>query len=101
MPPSPPPASPRQQKALLLDVHGEIALISINLPHKLNALSGPLYRELAYLLREVAAMHDITVTLLTGNGRFFSAGADISSVTAYNTDHLQGASLRTYWLQHC
>lgn len=95
MPPTP------NKKALLFDVHGEIAVITINLPHKLNALSGKLYQELGYLLREVALMQDITITLLTGNGRFFSAGADVSSVTTGNSDGLREVSLRTLYLQQC
>lgn len=96
-----PPTPNQGQKAFLLEIHGEIAFISINLPHKLNALSGDRYRELALLLREVAVMQDITVTILTGNGKFFSAGADVSSITDNNTEHLQKGPLRTFWLQKC
>ena len=85
---------------ILLTLSGPIAIITLNLPHKLNALSGDLYRHLGYLLRKVADMPDITITVLTGTGRFFSAGADVSSVppTTASTDI---DSPRTFWLRKC
>ena len=91
---------PEKKDPILLDIYGEIAVITFNLPWKLNALSGDLYRELAFLMRKVAKMDEITITVLTGNGRFFSAGADVSSI-----DDRQKATLedspRTFWLRNC
>ena len=61
-----------------LTTRGRIAIITLNLPKKLNAMTQDLYYRLAQLLHKVAAMDDIYITVLTGNGRFFSAGADVS-----------------------
>ncbi|KAI5849543.1 ClpP/crotonase-like domain-containing protein [Morchella snyderi] len=63
---------------ILLEVKKNVALITLNQPKKLNALSGALYYELAKLMRKVAAMPEVTVTVLTGTGRYFSAGADVA-----------------------
>lgn len=59
--------------AISLTTHGKIAIITFNLPMKLNALTQDLYYRLACLLREVAARDDIYITILTGKGRYFSA----------------------------
>ncbi|KAL4776082.1 ClpP/crotonase-like domain-containing protein [Aspergillus nidulans var. acristatus] len=56
-----------------------IAIITLNQPKKLNALSGDHYYLLGERLREVDKRDDITITVITGTGRFFSAGADVTS----------------------
>ena len=55
-----------------------VALLILNKPTKLNALTQSDYFLLAQLLRRVAADPSIHVTILTGKGRFFSAGADVT-----------------------
>lgn len=50
-----------------------VAIITLNRPAKLNSLTGDLYYELGQKMRDVAARDDIFITVLTGNGRFFSA----------------------------
>ena len=60
-------------EAITLTTRERIAIITFNLPKKLNALTQDLYYRLACLLREVAAREDIYITVLTGTGRFFSA----------------------------
>ncbi|EDN08647.1 peroxisomal D3,D2-enoyl-CoA isomerase [Histoplasma capsulatum] len=54
-----------------------VAIITLNRPKKLNALSSDHYWELGQKMREVAQRDDIFITVLTGTGRFFSAGADV------------------------
>ena len=61
--------------SITLTYEDKIALITLNLPKKLNALTQDLYYRLATLLREVAARDDISITILTGTGRYFSAYA--------------------------
>lgn len=53
--------------------NGRVAVVTIDNPKKLNALSQDQYFELASAMNEVAARDDIVVTVLTGTGRFFSA----------------------------
>ncbi|KAL9137112.1 MAG: hypothetical protein Q9175_001681 [Cornicularia normoerica] len=68
------PSDPR----IALHTEDKIAYIRINVPDKLGALTQDLYYHLAYLMREVAKRDDIFITILTGTGRYFSAGADVS-----------------------
>ncbi|KAL7626769.1 dodecenoyl-CoA isomerase [Parahypoxylon ruwenzoriense] len=57
---------------------GRVATITIDNDSKLNALNLRGYYELSKALREVALRDDIYITVLTGKGRYFSAGADTS-----------------------
>ncbi|KAL8933712.1 MAG: hypothetical protein Q9211_005629 [Gyalolechia sp. 1 TL-2023] len=61
-----------------LAIEGKIAVITLNMPQKLNALTKDLYYRLSCLMREVAARDDVYITILTGKGRYFSAGADVT-----------------------
>ncbi|KAJ9612366.1 dodecenoyl-CoA isomerase [Cladophialophora chaetospira] len=70
-------ASP--EEAVLYRQQGRVAIITLNLPKKLNAMSQPYYYRISCLLRDIAENPDISVTVLTGNGRFFSAGANVTS----------------------
>lgn len=56
-----------------LEKRGKVAIITLNKPKMLNAMNQENYFKLASLMYEVAAMDDITITVLTGKGRFFSA----------------------------
>lgn len=58
---------------------GRIAIITLNQPKKLNAMNMAAYYRLSCLMRDVAKMDDIRITVLTGAGRFFSAGADVTT----------------------
>ncbi|KAL1795932.1 hypothetical protein ACET3X_006156 [Alternaria dauci] len=62
---------------ILTTYHGKTAIITLNAPKKLNALGTDGYYKLARAMNEVAARDDIYITILTGTGRFFSAGADV------------------------
>ncbi|KAI9718907.1 MAG: hypothetical protein M1812_003791 [Candelaria pacifica] len=61
-----------------LRTHRKIAIITIQQEKKLNALNYDGYCRLCSVMREVAARDDIYITILTGKGRYFSAGADVS-----------------------
>ncbi|MCJ1258906.1 hypothetical protein MMC24_006740 [Lignoscripta atroalba] len=63
---------------ITLTTQGKIAIITLNVEKKLNALNQDLYYRLSCLMREVAARDDIYITILTGKGRYFSAGADVT-----------------------
>lgn len=58
---------------ILVEYKGKVAIITLNVPKKLNALDGALYYQLARAMHEVAARDDIYITVLTGKGRYFSA----------------------------
>jgi enoyl-CoA hydratase len=64
---------------LLREDRGAIALLTLNRPTKLNALSNELLRALADALDAIEETPAIRVIVITGNGRAFSAGADIAA----------------------
>ncbi|KAH6642702.1 peroxisomal d3,d2-enoyl-CoA isomeras-like protein [Boeremia exigua] len=65
-------------EGILVEYRGKIAIITLNVPKKLNALTADLYYHLARAMHEVATHDEVIITVLTGVGRFFSAGADVS-----------------------
>lgn len=52
---------------------GKFAIVRLNKPQKLNALSMEEFYDLANVLYEIDQQSSICVTVLTGTGRFFSA----------------------------
>ncbi|KKA30246.1 hypothetical protein TD95_002224 [Thielaviopsis punctulata] len=75
------------------DVQGNIAVITINRAAKLNALDQLQYFELGRLLQEIATLEDVCVTVLVGTGRFFSAGADVNSVSTSSMGTIPNSKL--------
>jgi enoyl-CoA hydratase len=61
-----------------------IATITIGRPPA-NALSQGLLRELSAVLDEIEPIRDIKVIVIHGEGRFFSAGADIKEFTTVSS----------------
>ncbi|OOQ82067.1 peroxisomal D3,D2-enoyl-CoA isomerase [Penicillium brasilianum] len=64
---------------ITLTYRDRVAIVTLNRPDKLNALNQELYYLLGERLREIDQREDIYITVLTGTGRFFSAGADVTS----------------------
>ncbi|CAI7622039.1 unnamed protein product [Penicillium manginii] len=67
------------EQLITVNYQDRVAIITLNRPDKLNALNQDLYYLLGERLREVEKRDDIYITVLTGTGRFFSAGADVTS----------------------
>src|SRR5256714_12397803 len=67
------------------------AIVTLNRPEKLNALSFPLMTEVEAALREYEADEAIKAVILTGAGdRAFSAGADIHEMAGLSSEELAG-----------
>jgi enoyl-CoA hydratase len=64
------------------DVADRIATITVNRPDKLNALNDATIVELGRAIEEARARDDVAGVILTGAGRAFIAGADISELAA-------------------
>src|SRR6201988_5057740 len=66
-----------------------VAVITLNRPDKLNALSFPLVRELDEALTDYEADDDVKAVIITGAGeRAFSAGADIHEMAGLSSEEL-------------
>ena len=61
-----------------LERHGEIAIIRLDKPDKLNAQTDQNLRDLVRALDAVDADDSVRAVVLTGTGRAFCAGADLS-----------------------
>jgi enoyl-CoA hydratase/carnithine racemase len=61
------------------EVADGIATISLNRPDKLNAGTARMVRDLLGAIDEVDADDDVRAVILTGRGRAFCAGADLSA----------------------
>lgn len=66
-------AAPKPIDQVKLEIRGRVAIITINQPKKLGALSQDLFFHLSQLMRHVDGRDDVFITVLTGTGRFFSA----------------------------
>jgi len=63
----------------------QVGWIKLNRPEKRNALNDVLLRELSSLFSKIATTKDIRVVVLTGEGKFFAAGADINELAKIKT----------------
>jgi 2-(1,2-epoxy-1,2-dihydrophenyl)acetyl-CoA isomerase len=63
---------------LLLDKEDHIAVLTLNRPDKLNAISGEMREFLPLALQEVQNDEEMRVLIITGAGRGFCSGADVS-----------------------
>ena len=66
----------------LYELRAPAAVITLNRPEKLNALSASLVDELEAALRRAVEDKQVKVIVLTGAGRAFSAGYDLSEEAA-------------------
>lgn len=62
---------------ILYDVSDRIACITLNRPEKMNALSNNLRGEMVHALKEAEWDNDVSVIVIRGAGRTFSAGYDL------------------------
>ncbi len=81
---------------LLVERDGPIAILTLNRPKQLNALSVALRRDIVQRIREISAADDVRAVVLTGSGRAFSAGVDLKEAGqqgfALGTDKKPGAA---------
>ena len=67
-------------KSIKLEYSGQVAILTLNRPEKLNALDGETSLEFHDALDEVEnRFPDVRVLILTGTGRGFCSGADLSA----------------------
>lgn len=81
-----------EEKQVLVEQQGQIAVVTINRPKALNALNTSVYHDLDAAFDEIAAMNDVRCVVMTGSARVdkdgsivpekqsFVAGADIAQM---------------------
>jgi len=69
-----------EYKILKLAVENNIGVITISRPKALNALNTNFFKEMDLLLDDIEGNDEIDVVVITGEGKAFVAGADISEM---------------------
>jgi enoyl-CoA hydratase len=65
---------------VLYEVRGHVALLTISRPEALNALNTDTLKDLEQVLNQAEADENVYVLVITGAGKAFVAGADISQM---------------------
>ncbi|ABO67278.1 enoyl-CoA hydratase-related protein [Geobacillus thermodenitrificans] len=74
------------------EVDGQVAWLTLNRPEQLNSFTEQMNKEMTKALKQAGADRDVRCVVITGAGRAFCAGEDLSGVTE-EMDH--GEVLRT------
>jgi len=69
-------------ETILMDKKDRVATVTLNRPDKMNAITPQLQKELINALDELEADGHVIVVILTGAGRAFSAGFDVSVMSS-------------------
>jgi enoyl-CoA hydratase/carnithine racemase len=90
--------APPPFEAIKASADGTIGELLLNRPEKLNALSGQLLEELIFAADWFSGQEEVKVVVVRGEGRAFSAGADLTAfgpidAGASEEDKLQAADL--------
>ncbi|MGW6117853.1 enoyl-CoA hydratase/isomerase family protein [Nocardia sp. NPDC055165] len=67
------------EPVLLIDHTDGVRTLTLNRPHRKNAISTPLWHALRAALHDIANDRDVRAVVLTGAGEAFCAGADIAA----------------------
>jgi len=76
-------ASPNKYTDIIVEIIGQIGIIKFNRPKTLNAFGGNLISDTIAAFRELNEHPTTIVTVLTGEGRFFSSGADVRGIAGH------------------
>lgn len=83
-------------EAIRYEVEGPAAVVTLNRPDKLNAYTARMGAELAHAMAAADADDAVRAVILTGEGRGFCAGADISAGAGSFDTRQGGAGARNF-----
>ena len=69
---------------IILEKEGKIVVVTMNRPKALNALNTETLKELDAVIDDIEKDHEVLAVVLTGAGKSFVAGADISEMKEMN-----------------
>jgi enoyl-CoA hydratase/carnithine racemase len=79
-------------RELLYEVRDPVAIITLNRPERLNALTGRLLAEIKHAIGAAENDERVVGIILTGAGRGFSAGADMQDLQSLSSGGSRAAS---------
>jgi 2-(1,2-epoxy-1,2-dihydrophenyl)acetyl-CoA isomerase len=89
--------SPRE---LIVERDGPLAMLRLNRPERLNALSMGLLQQLAEAVPQLVAASEVRAIMLTGEGRAFCAGGDVGAMSGASDPQAALAGMQSFhgWL---
>lgn len=81
------------ENVVTTEKRGGLAIVTLNRPDAMNALSRQLRAELAEAFRDLESDPEIRVAVLTGAGRAFCAGLDLKELSSEFASEGEGAAL--------
>ncbi|MDO9407268.1 MAG: enoyl-CoA hydratase [Patulibacter sp.] len=84
-------------ETILLERHDRVALVTLNRPKALNALSLQVMEELTGLLAELDTDPAVGAIVLTGSAKAFAAGADIKEMASQSYMDMYAADWFAGW----
>ena len=79
---------------ILYEVSGGAATLTLNRPDTLNAFNDQMIRETTDAFKQAGRDKKVRVIVLTGNGRAFSSGQDLTEVQSRGEGFSIGEHLR-------
>jgi enoyl-CoA hydratase len=79
-------------KILKSERHGRVEVLTISRPSALNALNSEFFREINTYLDDLMLNEEVSVLIITGEGKAFVAGADISEMVNLTPARAKGFS---------
>jgi enoyl-CoA hydratase/carnithine racemase len=86
------PEQATEAPEVLYAVADHVATVTLNRPERMNTISGPMLNQLTQCLLDADKDPDVRAVILTGTGRAFCAGLDLSQATRGSTGITAGAS---------
>jgi enoyl-CoA hydratase/carnithine racemase len=69
-------------KTLIVEIKNKYAVVKLNRPNEMNAISQEMQRELVEAFDDLDTNQEVNAIILTGGGYVFSAGMDIKEISA-------------------
>lgn len=84
-----------ETKELILEKDGHVAILTLNKPDKMNAISPEMREYFPLALQEVQEDENLRALIITGEGRGFCSGADVAALAARAAGQQADASRKT------
>nr|XP_054764472.1 enoyl-CoA delta isomerase 2-like [Lytechinus pictus] len=84
--------STNAERSILYRVENGVATITLNRPKRKNALTLEMYNEIQDALRAAEQNDDVTITVITGTGDYYSSGNDLGNFMKVDTTNIEEAT---------
>jgi enoyl-CoA hydratase/carnithine racemase len=84
---------------VLFEVKDGVAHITLNRPNMGNALTRTMIERLFEILTEIEQNEDIYCSVLSGAGKFWCSGGDLSSNASSNNNHVFAETTENHFLK--